>query len=61
MAKSIIPEADRLIGEIKARIEADVAKSPDAAASRLHVAGEIRLIDSVRHIILVDMVGRLGG
>ena len=60
MSKVIVEEADKLIAEIMADIEADVSASPDPEAARLNIAGEIRLINAVRHIVLPEMVSQLG-
>ena len=51
--------ADRLINEISARMEDDIATSPDQAVAQTFVAGEQRLLRAIRHIIINDMVKSL--
>jgi hypothetical protein len=49
-----------LLREIEANVEQDIAASPDPEAVRSYIAGELRLLRAVRHIVIADMVRALG-
>ncbi|HEX8402992.1 MAG TPA: HipA domain-containing protein [Duganella sp.] len=51
--------ADKLIEEIEADIGAQVAACPDPAAAGVHIAGELRLLRAIRHVVLNDMRAQL--
>ena len=51
--------ADKLIDDIIANHPADLAASPDAAASRPYLEGEQRLLRAIRHIVIADMTTSL--
>lgn len=52
-------EADKLIVEIAARAESEIAACPEPEAARRHLAGELRLLRAARHIIMADMCRQL--
>jgi serine/threonine-protein kinase HipA len=54
-------QADKLIAEIEGGIAAKAAASPDPVAAQLHVAGDVRLLKAVRHIVLADMLRQVEG
>lgn len=60
LVKAVPAEADRLITQIEATAEADTAASPDPASARQYLAGELRLLRAVRHVVIADMVKALG-
>lgn len=51
--------ADKLIDEIESAIRAQTDRSPDPAAASVHIAGELRLLRAIRHIVLKDMCAQL--
>lgn len=51
--------ADKLIEEIAAGIGEEADRSPDPAAARIHIAGELRLLRAIRHVVLADMCVQL--
>jgi len=59
LLRTVLPEANKLVAEIEASIAEDAAASPDPEAARAHIAGELRLLRAVRHIVLADMHRRL--
>lgn len=59
LLRTVLPEADKLIAGIEAGIAEDAAASPDPQAAKAHIAGELRLLRAVRHIVLADMHRRL--
>ncbi len=52
-------KADALMTEISAGAEQAAAASPDPNTTRLHIAGELRLLRAIRHIVIADMVRQL--
>jgi serine/threonine-protein kinase HipA len=60
LVTTILVKADNLIGDIQAHRDNELAASPDPDAARAYVAGEVRVIDAARHIVLAEMVRRLG-
>ncbi len=57
--KAMPAEADKLIADIEAHIEKDIAASPDPEATRTAVGGEMYLLRTVRHVVLADMLRQL--
>jgi serine/threonine-protein kinase HipA len=51
--------ADKLIQEIEAGIHEQADRSPDPVAARVHIAGELRLLRAIRHVVLNDMCAQL--
>jgi serine/threonine-protein kinase HipA len=51
--------ADKLIDEIQSDIRAQADRCPDPAAARVHIAGELRLLRAIRHVVLNDMCRQL--
>ncbi len=60
LATTILVKADKLIGDIQAHCDTELAASPNPAAARAYAAGEVRVIDAARHIVLAEMTRRLG-
>lgn len=59
LAKEMPVAAGRLMAEIQRETNDMVAASPDPTAARAHVAGEMRMLRGVQHIVLREMTGRL--
>jgi serine/threonine-protein kinase HipA len=59
LRRAVPAEAAELVDKIHAELEHDIAASPDHAATRLHVGGEMRMLDAVRHIVVNEMAQRL--
>jgi serine/threonine-protein kinase HipA len=59
LVKNILGMADDLIGDIQSQRNRYLQASPDPEAARRFMAGETRVVDGVRYIILADMVKRL--
>lgn len=59
MLKAVPAEADKLIAEITAQAENDIAACPDPEAARTHIGGELRMLRAARHIVLADMCRQL--
>ena len=59
LLRAMPAEADKLIAEIEAQVESDVAICPDPAAARQHIAGELRMLRAARHIVLAEMCRQL--
>ncbi len=59
LLRTVLPAADELIAEIEASIAKDAGGSPNPDEARAHMAGELRLLRAVRHIVLADMHRRL--
>lgn len=59
MLKAVPVEADKLIAEIGVRVENDIAICPEPELARMHIAGELRMLRAVRHIVLADMCRQL--
>jgi serine/threonine-protein kinase HipA len=59
LVKTILGMADNLIGDIQSRRDRYLAASPDPEAARGYMAGETRVLDTVRHMVLADMVRKL--
>lgn len=57
--KAVLLEADKLIADIEAHNEKDVAASPDPATTRAYLGGEMRMLGAVRHIVLAEMAQQL--
>ncbi|MGH8857791.1 MAG: HipA domain-containing protein [Polaromonas sp.] len=57
--KAVPLEADKLIADIEAHNEKDVAASPDPATTRAYLGGEMRMLGAVRHIVLTEMAQQL--
>ena len=57
--KAVPLQADKLIADIEAHNEKEVAASPDADLARAHIGGEMRMLRAVRHIVLADMARQL--
>lgn len=57
--KAIPQEADKLIADIEAHNEKDLAASPNPEAARAHLGGELRMLGAVRHIVLAEMARQL--
>ena len=55
MVKAIPSEADKLIAEITVKSDADIAACPDPDAARQYLAGEQRMLQAIRHIVLAEM------
>lgn len=51
--------ADKLIADIEAHAQDDIARCPDPEAARLHIGGELRMLRTVQHIVLADMCRQL--
>lgn len=51
--------ADKLIEEIEAAIRQQADRSPDPVAAGAHIAGELRLLRAIRHVVLNDMCTQL--
>jgi serine/threonine-protein kinase HipA len=60
LVKAVPAAADRLLMEIEANVDQDVAASPEPEVTRGCIAGELRLLRAVRHIVIADMVNVLG-
>jgi hypothetical protein len=58
--KAVPAAADHLLMEIEANVDRDVAASPEPEVTRGYIAGELRLLRAVRHIVIADMVNVLG-
>ena len=59
LVKAIPAAAERLIADIDADIEKDVAASPDPDAARAYVVGEMRMLRAAKHIVLDGMARQL--
>lgn len=59
MAEALPRQADRLIDAIQSDTQRAIEGSPDPAAARAPVEGEMRLLRTVRHLILKDMLDRI--
>ncbi len=59
MLKSIPAEIDELIAAIEAGVEDELAVCGDVDAARRHVAGELRLLRTVKHVVVKDMCDQL--
>jgi serine/threonine-protein kinase HipA len=59
LVNSILVKADDLIGDIQSHRDKYLAASPDRQAARGYMAGEMRVLDATRHIVLEDMARRL--
>lgn len=57
--KAMPAEADKLITDIEAHAEKDIAASPDPKATRTAIGGEMYLLRTARHVVLADMVRQL--
>ncbi|MEO5933806.1 MAG: HipA domain-containing protein [Duganella sp.] len=51
--------ADKLIEEIEAGVREQADRSPDPVAARAHIAGELRLLRAIRHVVLHDMCAQM--
>ncbi|MBP1207198.1 serine/threonine-protein kinase HipA [Duganella sp. 1411] len=51
--------ADKLMVEIEAEIRAQAERCPDPGAAGAHIAGELRLLRAIRHVVLNDMCAQL--
>lgn len=60
LVKSIPVAADHLMIEIERNGEHDVATSPEPEVTRGYIAGELRLLRTIRHVVIADMVRVLG-
>jgi serine/threonine-protein kinase HipA len=60
LVKAVPAAADRLLMEVEANVDRDVAASPEPEVTRGVIAGELRLLRAVRHIVIADMVNVLG-
>lgn len=60
LVKAVPIAADHLLMEIEANVAQDVAASPDPEATRGYIAGELRLLRAVRHIVIAEMARALG-
>ncbi len=60
LVKVVPAAADHLLMEIEANVDHDVAASPEPEATRGYIAGELRLLRAVRHIVIADMAHALG-
>jgi serine/threonine-protein kinase HipA len=59
MLKAVPAEADKLIAEIGGRAAHEAATCPEPDAAAQHIAGELRLLAAIRHIVLADMCRQL--
>lgn len=59
LVASVPVTADRLIAEIHRGVESGVAASREPSAAQAYVAGELRMLRTVRHVIIADMARRL--
>ena len=59
LRRAVPAEAAELVDKIHAELEHDIAASPDPAATRNHVGGEMRMLDAARHIVVNEMARRL--
>jgi len=57
--KAVPLEADKLIADIEAHNEKEVAASPDLEVARADIGGEMRMLRAIRHIVLADMAQQL--
>lgn len=60
LVKSVPAAADHLLTDIEANVDQDIAASPEPEVTRGYVAGELRLLRAVRHVVIADMVNALG-
>jgi serine/threonine-protein kinase HipA len=56
MCRTIAPAADALIAEIEAENPARAASSPDPLVTQTCMAGELRLLRAMRHVVIADMI-----
>ncbi len=59
LLSTLPPTADKLIEEIDADIRGQAERSPDPATAGAHIAGEMRLLRAIRHVVLNDMCVQL--
>jgi serine/threonine-protein kinase HipA len=59
LVKAIPEEAAKLIESIQSRLAHDIRSSPDPTATRRYVAAETRVLDTIKHLVINDMVRRL--
>jgi serine/threonine-protein kinase HipA len=60
LVKSVPVAADHLLMEIEKSVGHDFATSPEPEATRSYIAGELRLLRTIRHVVIADMVRALG-
>ena len=59
LCRGIAPAADQLIAEITAENTALSESSPDPLATQASMAGELRLLRTIRHVVIHDMARQL--
>jgi serine/threonine-protein kinase HipA len=59
LRRGIAPAADLLIAEITAENMALSESSPDPLATQASMAGELRLLRTIRHVVIHDMARQL--
>ena len=58
MTESLPRHAMRLLAETEAAFDAELARSPNPDAARLHRAGELRLLRAIVHVVVAQMVAQ---
>lgn len=59
MTGNLPGQAMRLLAQIEAAFDGELARSPNPEAAKLHRAGELRLLRSIVHVVVADMVARV--
>lgn len=59
MLRSLPEEADRLIDEITHGSEKDIVSCPNPATARNYIGGELRMLKTIKHIVLPEMCRQL--
>lgn len=59
MTGNLPGQAMRLLAQIEAAFDGELARCPNPEAAKLHRADELRLLRSIVHVVVADMVARV--